>query len=314
VAEFRLQTAAFSGVQSPAKSHATDRAAKAAARSTGKTAKAVSATRAKVAKPAKVPKGAKKVSASKRAHVAPDVVQAVGEGAETVQIQVEVKAAGQLIVSVMAADGEYWRPVADDLLRHGLELLLKRESRLERTAARYGVEAEALLASLEQSVVDVTDESAGIPEAELNALREAGIKLRGSETDPSGAAQVALGLSRSRQFRDEALTAAQAARKLGVTDGRVRQLVAANSVVTIPNGDGYLLPAWQIVAGRLLPGLDGVMEVAGDVHPLTLAGFMTRPDVDLEIEGQPATPVQWLLAGGDSERVADLAAGLSLPA
>lgn len=311
MAEFRLQTAAFSGAQSRAKSPAPDRAAKTAARSTGKTAKAVSATRAKVAKPAKA---AKKVPASKRAHVAPDVVLVAGEGAETVQIQVEVKAAGQLIVSVMAADGEDWRPVADDLLRYGLELLLKRESRLERTAARYGVEAEALLASLEQSVVDVTDQSAGIPEAELNALREAGINLEGSVTDPSGAAQVALGLLRSRQFRDEALTAAQAAKKLGVTDGRVRQMVAANSVVTIPNGDGYLLPAWQIVAGRLLPGLDGVIEVAGDVHPLTLAGFMTRPDVDLEIEGQPATPVQWLLAGGEGERVADLAAGLSLPA
>jgi hypothetical protein len=251
---------------------------------------------------------------AKRATERPDIVIRSREGAETFAVEVKVKeSSGEVIVTVIATEGDQRQPVSEELVRRGLELLFQRESRIERTAARYGLAAEALLASLEESAVDLTDESAGVPEAELDALREAGISLRGSPADPSGAAQVALGLARFQRFRDEALTAAEAARMLNVTDSRVRQLIASGEVVTIPNSDGHLLPAWQFAGGRLVPGLPELIEAIEDVHPLTLASFMTLPDVDLEVEGQPVSPVQWLLGGGDVESVTDLATGLGLP-
>ena len=70
----------------------------------------------------------------------------------------------------------------------------------------------------------------------------------------------------------------------------------------------------QLVGSRPLPGLEVIAEAAAGVHPLTLAGFMTRSDVDLEVDGEPVSPIEWLVAGGDPAAVADLAAGLHVPA
>lgn len=236
--------------------------------------------------------------------------------AESVRVAIEFKShAGGLVIEVETSDGEDWAQVGPELLEEGLVAILQRESLLERTAARYGLPADALLGVLADSAVDLADESAGLPAAELEAVQAAGISLEGSATDPSGAGQVAVGLSRFRQFRDDALTVAEAADELNVTAGRVRQLVTAKAVMTIPNSDGgHLLPAWQFIEGRLLPGLDELADAADGLHPLTLAGFMTRPDVDLEVDGESVSPVEWLAAGGDPTVVADLAAGLRVPA
>ena len=243
-------------------------------------------------------------------------------GAETVDVTVEFKTdQGVALLQVKTSHGETWQDVAPDLLEQGLIAIFARESLLERTASRFGLPAEDLLASLAESAVDVTDASAGLPVGELDALREAGISLEGAPGDPSGAGQVAVGLARSRRFREQALTVAEAAKTLDVTPGRVRQLVSAGAVVTMPGGPGatggdggYLLPAWQIVDGHLLPGLGPVAASATGLHPMTLAGFMTRRDADLDIDGQAVTPVEWLLSGGDPQAVAELVAGLRIAA
>lgn len=243
-------------------------------------------------------------------------VSVANEGAETVRMVFEFKASADgLSIEAQISDGESWAPLAADTLQQGLMAILERESRLERTAAAYGLAIEALLASLEESVVNVRDQASGIPQAELEALTQAGIDLGGSTSDPSGAGQVASGLARFQQFRDDALSVAEAARALGVTDGRVRQLITADAVLTIPNGEGsYLLPRWQFAEGQLLPGIRELAQVAAEVHPLTLAGFMTRPDVDLEVDGEAASPRQWLTGGGEPTAVAELASALSIPA
>lgn len=251
-----------------------------------------------------------------RSRLKEDLVVTQGLDAETVRIHLEVKAHnGGLVIVVETPDGEDWSEVAPERLKKGLLVIFQRESQLERTAARYGLPADALLEALADSIVDLSDESAGLPEAELEVLQAAGVSLEGSPTDPSGAGQAALGLAKSQQFRAEALTVAEAAKELNVSDSRVRQLVSANAVMTIPNGDsGHLLPAWQFVGGRTLPGLVELTEAAAGLHPLTMAGFMTRPDVDLEVDGEPVSPIEWLVAGGDPAVVADLIAGLRVPA
>ncbi|WP_340539058.1 hypothetical protein [Nocardioides sp. GXZ039] len=241
--------------------------------------------------------------------------------AATVDVIVEIKDdLGAVLLRVQASDGETWQSVGADLLEQGLTTIFVRESLLQRTASRFGMPAEDLLASLADSAVDVADASAGLPQAEHDALRHAGISLDGPPDDPSGAAQVAVGLARSRRFRDEALTVAQAATALGVTTGRVRQLVSAGTVVTMPGGQGpggdtgYLLPAWQITDHQLLPGLGLVAAAASGVHPMTLAGFMTRPNPDLDVDDRAVAPVEWLMAGGDAQVVADLVTGLRVAA
>jgi len=317
VSEFDVQTGVFSSSDTRALSGRTTKKAgtrkRAGARATAvaqpQVAKRVESTVKKVA--------SKKVASKNRLAKGarqPDIAVPTREGTETFAIEVKVgKRTGEVIVTVLATEGEHRQPVAEEIVRRGLERLLQRESRLERTAARYGLATEALLASLEESAVDVTDESAGMPEAERHALHAAGIHLEGSMSDPSGAAQIALGLARYQKFRDEALTAVEAARLLRVSDSRVRQLVSSGQVVTIPNSDGHLLPAWQFAHGRLVPGLSDLTKAVNDVHPLTLASFMTLPDVDLEVEGRPVSPVEWLISGGEVEAVTDLALGLAIP-
>jgi hypothetical protein len=250
----------------------------------------------------------------RRSEMRPDIFFAGAELAETVRVTVDV-VASKVTVEVEAADDEDWRPVAREDLRQGLEAMLVRESRLEQAAARFGVTPEALLVALESSVVDVANSAGLIPEAEAEALREAGISLEGAQDDPAGAGQVAAGVARFHRFRDEALTVSEAAGRLGVSAGRVRQLITAKSVISIPNDDGgHLLPAWQFVGNRVVPALDRLADVVVAVHPLTFAGFMTRPDVDLVVDGEPVSPVQWLISGGDPAVVRDLAAVLSIPA
>lgn len=247
---------------------------------------------------------------------APRPEAATGPGVETVDVTVELDTSrGVVVLQARTPDGEAWRDVAPELLERGLTAIFSSQSLLERTAARFGLPPEDLLAALARSAVDLSDESNGLPTAERDALRRAGISLEGSPGDPSGAGQVALGLARSRRLRDDALTVAQAAAALKVTPGRVRQLVSAGAVVTLPGGESsHLLPAWQIVDGRLLPGLEAVASAAAGLHPLTLAGFMTRPDEDLVADGQVVSPVDWLLTGGDPDVVAQLVAGLRVAA
>jgi hypothetical protein len=45
-----------------------------------------------------------------------------------------------------------------------------------------------------------------------------------------------------------------------------------------------------------------------------VAAFMTTPQEDLVLGGDAGTPRQWLLAGGDPDRVAALASVLGTPA
>ncbi len=309
--QFKVRTSAFKGTnRTRTRSTVSGRAAK-------KTAAAALAKGA-VIKPKKNP-AKKSTSGSNRAVVVrggagvrePDL--SVTEGSETVEIELKVKD-GELVIRVLTSRDDDWEPLAEDVVKQGIELILERQSQLERAAARFGLATELLLTSLEDAVVDVSDESGGLPEAERAALDEAGIKLQGHPEDPTGVGEVMKGLALFERFRADALSVAQAAKVLDKTEGRVRQLVTAGQLATISNGEaGYRLPSWQFNEGRIVPSLSTVLEhVGSSVHPLTLAGFMMRADPDLEVDGMAVSPVQWLVAGGDAESVADLAADLGV--
>ncbi len=76
----------------------------------------------------------------------------------------------------------------------------------------------------------------------------------------------------------------------------------------------WRLPAWQFAGTGVLPGLEAVLAtVAQDQPALVVAAFMTTAQEDLLVDGTPTTPRDWLLAGGDPRRVADLAAMLGTP-
>lgn len=147
------------------------------------------------------------------------------------------------------------------------------------------------------------------PEAE--ALERAGIILAGSDTDPTGVSELLAGHAQELLEQRQAWSVSRAASHLGVTASRVRQLLGADHLLALPGHDGRTLPRWQFTEDGYLPGIATFALAAKRLHPVALAQFMTRPNVDLSIDDDEASPVDWLTLGGDAHRVADLVEALA---
>jgi hypothetical protein len=206
-----------------------------------------------------------------------------------------------------------WNPAAArQKVRAGLRAL-RVGTFMETVAQRTGVSPEQLLLSLEQAThgVDATHPASGLSENEADTLASIGVSLEGPEGDPTGAAQVALGQAQLLRFADEALTSKEAAELLGVGASRVRQMVKDRDLWSLAEHE-VRVPQWQIVNGKPVPGLRHLAEAARSLHPFTVSRFMERPSVDLLLEGQKVSPIDWLVSGGDPQRVADLLVGRAL--
>lgn len=103
----------------------------------------------------------------------------------------------------------------------------------------------------------------------------------------------------------------EAARKLGVTDGRLRQRISDRTLIGVhgPDGRAFRIPLFQLTPEGELPGLRLVLKaIRPALRPIQVAAFFTTPQSDLEgPEGAPMTPVAWLLSGHDPDPVRDLA-------
>jgi len=116
-------------------------------------------------------------------------------------------------------------------------------------------------------------------------------------------------------LRDSALTVNEAARQLQVDTSRIRHRLGVGRLVGWKDRGSWRLPAWQFAGTGVLPGLETVLAaIPSDQPALVVAAFMTTRQEDLPVDGEPATPRDWLLAGGDPRRVADLASVLGTPA
>ncbi|MFF5991385.1 MerR family transcriptional regulator [Prauserella flavalba] len=145
------------------------------------------------------------------------------------------------------------------------------------------------------------------------ALADVGLDLashRQGETDYR-----ARSVAEHAVLADSALTVIEAARRLGVDDSRIRHRLKERRLTGWKDQGGWRLPAWQFTATSVLPGIETVLRAVPEDSPaLVVAAFMSTPQPDLVINGKPATPRQWLLAGGDPEPVAQLATTLGTPA
>ena len=107
------------------------------------------------------------------------------------------------------------------------------------------------------------------------------------------------------------LTVGEAATRLGISEGRVRHRIAGRELHALPNGRRRL-PAWQFTERGVIAGLPTVLRaIDAAEHPLAVLAFLTTPQPELELDGRPSTPEQWLRAGGDPAPVAELAAARS---
>lgn len=119
-----------------------------------------------------------------------------------------------------------------------------------------------------------------------------------------------------RALLKSALTVTQAAKKMGVSDGRVRQLLKERRLYGEKVVGDWRLPAFQFLGkghGQV-PGIDKVlMRRPEDLGLLSLYRWFTTPSADLCVRGegeQPLAPLDWLRSGHPPDVVATLAAEL----
>lgn len=183
-------------------------------------------------------------------------------------------------------------------------------TRVERLSQRLNMSVESLLEVIDPFVPD-PDRSAPtqLSAHEDATLREIGL-LRPPHLEaarrPSTAAEL-----RFKALLAQALSAKEAAKRLGVTEGRVRQRLADRTLYGIATKRGWRLPEFQFAADETLPGLERVLPALDEaLHPLAVEGFFTRRQPDLVLESESVSPAGWLAAGGDPTAVADLAGDL----
>ncbi|UTT71294.1 hypothetical protein NMQ03_09540 [Arthrobacter sp. DNA4] len=185
-------------------------------------------------------------------------------------------------------------------------------ARIERVGERLRLNVEQFLEAME-AVADAHPavDAAGDPTSHLSAHEEATLREMGllRSAPPAGATRPStLAALRYGELLVRTLTVKEAAVRLGVTEGRIRQRLNERSLYGISTSQGWRLPEFQFAEHGALPGIERVLPALNaGLHPLAVEGFFTRSQPDLEFEGEAVSPVEWLAAGGDPTVVAELA-------
>jgi hypothetical protein len=182
---------------------------------------------------------------------------------------------------------------------------------LRVSEARFVELVERSLAEFGGPVVDAPGSALSKDEiAALSAVKADTSRRGRREADPRAQAAAAYAA-----LQADALSVAEAARRLGIDGSRVRHRLAKRQLIGIRQPRGWLLPAYQFGADGLpLPGLQQIATVLAGSHPVSVARFFATPAPELVVRQRRLSPREWLEGGGNPERVADLAGALDLVA
>ncbi|WP_146244750.1 hypothetical protein [Curtobacterium sp. MCPF17_051] len=97
---------------------------------------------------------------------------------------------------------------------------------------------------------------------------------------------------------------------LGIGSAKRVWMLSVGELFAFVADDELRYPTWQFIddqgqpilphLSRLVPAFDGGM------HPASILRFMTTPRARLSLEGEPASPVDWLLRGGDVQTLIEI--------
>jgi len=183
-------------------------------------------------------------------------------------------------------------------------------ARLAAVGSRLKADFEDVLQALEEVAravpAGVEDQEGQLSEHDQATLREAGL-LR-SPTASRATRASARAAVRYAQLLGTGLSVKEAAARLNVTEGRIRQRLGERSLYGFQSKQGWCLPEFQFSVNGELPGLKKVLTALPvDLHPLSVEGFFVQPKAELVADDEPVSVVDWLAAGRDVARVAELA-------
>jgi hypothetical protein len=140
--------------------------------------------------------------------------------------------------------------------------------------------------------------------AELDELQREGIEMSdapSAKVATKTAAEYSALILRS-------LSVAEAADRLHVDPSRIRQRLADRSLYGIKTGRTWRLADFQFTDRGQVPGMGQLLpSFPESLHPLAVQGWFETPLPELELDGEPATPWQWLRSGGDPAALVDIA-------
>jgi len=156
-----------------------------------------------------------------------------------------------------------------------------------------------------------TDPATSLTAAERDALRRGGMDLAPVEwgrEDPllRTAAEYAVLVA-------SAYTVSQVAELLRVEASRIRQRLAARTLYGVKDRGNWRLPRFQFEHGQLVPHVGLVFaRLRTGLHPVGVWRWFTTANPDLVVgeDETPVSPLDWLRAGFDAAKVADLASEL----
>ncbi|WP_245831450.1 DNA-binding protein [Mycobacterium terramassiliense] len=164
------------------------------------------------------------------------------------------------------------------------------------------------LAEALQSLPSIRPDASALSEADAALFDESDF----AEDDRAYARVTVETLGRVARLINTAYSGGQVAELLGVNESRVRQRRADRTLWAIQDRGGWVFPALQFEdeAGRRgqIRGLDQVLPaLPDDLHPVSVAGFLTAPQADLRVDGRSVSPLDWLRSGGDIRLVLSVA-------
>lgn len=139
---------------------------------------------------------------------------------------------------------------------------------------------------------------------ERQVLVEAGVDLDAEPRSDPLAATAALFAA----IIDASLTTAKAAERLSMPKSRIRQMIARRTLYSVLLDNRRYIPLFQFVKdGGLIHNITKTNAVLpGDLHPVDVYDWYTRPDPDLFVGGDveaTMSPLAWLGSGGDVKSV-----------
>jgi serine/threonine protein kinase len=202
---------------------------------------------------------------------------------------------------------------ADDVLVTQLWSQVLAGERLADASDRARLPVEEMLAAIETWSDDqpagAISPTMSLTDAEEEELRAAGSLRR--ELPPLKERASWRSLVQRVNLASTGLTVGGAAERLGVSEGRIRQRLSARTLFGIKSSSGWRLPSFQFDEHGEVRGLGRVLPaLPPDVDPLVVVRFLTGAHVDLELDGEQASPIEWLSAGGEIETVVALASDL----
>ncbi len=152
------------------------------------------------------------------------------------------------------------------------------------------------------------DAADGLPAAEQAVLRAGGLDL-----DPhAGPDPLAITAVKYAAIVQRSLSSREVSERLGLTGGRVRQLIADRLLYSFLMDAKRLVPEFQFLPeGGLVPNITTVNRALSPrLHPVEVFNWLHARNADLFLDedmGAIVSPLEWLRAGHDAAPVALLA-------